>query len=174
MNKVDLDNLKVYQQADPEGMLARIKELPMQCRQAWQAAMSFKLPSDYAAIDKVVILGMGGSAIGGDLVKSLVMSEAKIPVIIHRDYGLPAFVDEKTLLIASSYSGNTEETLSGFEPALKTKAKKLAMTTGGKLQQMAEANNIPVFKIEYKAQPRAALGFSFIPTLGVMQKLGYC
>jgi glucose/mannose-6-phosphate isomerase len=158
---------------DPEGMLARIKELPMQCRQAWQAALSFKLPADYAAIDKVVILGMGGSAIGGDLVKSMVQSEARIPVIVHRDYGLPAFVDDKTLLIASSYSGNTEETLSGFEPALKTKAKKLAMTTGGKLQQMAEANNIPVFKIEYKAQPRAALGFSFIPTLGVLQKLGF-
>jgi glucose/mannose-6-phosphate isomerase len=106
-------------------------------------------------------------------VKSLVQSEAKIPVIVHRDYGLPAFVDDKTLLIASSYSGNTEETLSGFEPALKTKAKKIAMTTGGKLQQMAEAHNIPVFKIEYIAQPRAALGFSFIPTLGVMQKLGF-
>jgi glucose/mannose-6-phosphate isomerase len=154
-------------------MLARIKELPMQCRQAWQSAMNFNLPKDYADVNKVVILGMGGSAIGGDLVKSLVMSEAKIPVIVHRDYGLPAFVDEKTLLIASSYSGNTEETLSGFEPALKTKAKKIAMTTGGKLQQMAEVNNIPVFKIEYKAQPRAALGFSFIPTLGVMQKLGF-
>jgi glucose/mannose-6-phosphate isomerase len=173
MAAVNLNDPKVYQKLDPEGMLGRIKELPMQCRQAWQAAMSFNLPSDYADIDKVVILGMGGSAIGGDLVKSLVQAEAKIPVIIHRDYGLPAFVDDKTLLIASSYSGNTEETLSGFEPALKTKAKKIAMTTGGRLQQLAEANNIPVFKIEYKAQPRAALGFSFIPTLGVMQKLGF-
>src|SRR4030042_5020922 len=75
--------------------------------------------------------------------------------------------------MSPSYSGNTEETLSGFEPALKTGAKKLVMTTGGKLQQMAEASKIPVFKIEYKAQPRAALGFSFIPTLGVLQKLGF-
>jgi glucose/mannose-6-phosphate isomerase len=167
------DEQKIYPKIDPDDMLARIKELPMQCRLAWESAMDFKLPKDYADIDKVVILGMGGSAIGGDLIKSLVISEAKIPVIVHRDYGLPAFVDEKTLLIASSYSGNTEETLSGFEPALKTKAKKIAMTTGGKLQQMAEANNIPVFKIEYKAQPRAALGFSFIPALGVLQKLGF-
>ena len=173
MNKINLDDVKIYQQNDPEGMLARIKELPMQCRQAWQAAMNFKLPADYAGVDKVIILGMGGSAIGGDLVRSLVQSEAKIPVIVHRDYGLPAFVDDKTLVIASSYSGNTEETLSGFEPALKTKAKKLAMTTGGKVQELAEANNIPVFKIEYKAQPRAALGFSFLPTLGVLQKLGF-
>ncbi len=173
MNDINLDDVTLYKKNDPEGMLERIKELPFQCRQAWQAAMSFELPADYADINKVIILGMGGSAIGGDLVRSLVQPETKIPVIIHRDYGLPAFVDEKTLLIVSSYSGNTEETLSGFEPALKTGAKKLAITTGGKLQQMAESNNVPVFKIEYKAQPRAALGFSFLPTLGVLQKLGF-
>lgn len=173
MVNINLDDLTIFQKMDPDGMLARLKELPMQCRQAWQAVMSFELPADYKDVDKVVILGMGGSAIGGDLVKSLVQYEAKIPVIVHRDYGLPAFVDDRTLLIASSYSGNTEETLSGFEPALKTKVKKLAMTTGGKLQKMAEANNIPVFKIEYQAQPRAALGFSFLPTLGVLQKLGF-
>ena len=173
MNNVNLDDTKIYQKNDPEGMLARIKELPMQCGQAWQAAMSFGLPADYRDVDKVVILGMGGSAIGGDLVRSLVQTESRVPVIVYRDYGLPAFVNDRTLLIASSYSGNTEETLSGFEPALKTGAKKLVMTTGGKLQKMAEAKNIPVFKIEYKAQPRAALGFSFLPTLGVLQKLGF-
>jgi glucose/mannose-6-phosphate isomerase len=173
MKDINLDDSKIYQRQDPDGMLARIKELPMQCRQSWQAAMDFNLPADFAGVNKVVVLGMGGSAIGGDLVRSLVQSESKIPVIVHRDYGLPAFVDEKTLVIASSYSGNTEETLSGFEPALKTRAKKLAMTTGGKLQELAKANNVPVFKIEYKAQPRAALGFSFLPTLGVLQKLGF-
>jgi glucose/mannose-6-phosphate isomerase len=173
MRTVNLNDLKTYQKYDPDGMLARIKELPMQCRQAWDAAMQFKLPADYQDVTKVVVLGMGGSAIGGDLVRSLVQAEAKIPVIVHRDYGLPAFVDDKTLLIASSYSGNTEETLSGFEPALQTGAKKLAMTTGGKIQEMAETNSVPVFKIEYKAQPRAALGFSFVPTLGVLQKLGF-
>ena len=172
MDNINLDDPEVYRKNDPDGMLARIKELPWQCRQAFQAAMDFELPVDYADVNKVVILGMGGSAIGGDLVRSLALSEAGIPVIVHRDYGLPAFVDDRTLLIASSYSGNTEETLSAFEPSLKTGAKKLAMTTGGKLREIAEANNIPVFIIEYKAQPRAALGFSFIPTLGVMQKLG--
>jgi glucose/mannose-6-phosphate isomerase len=172
MNDINLDDIEIYRKNDPDGMLARIKELPMQCRQAYQAAMDFSLPAEYADVNKVVILGMGGSAIGGDLIRSLVQFEAKIPVIIHRDYGLPAFVDDRTLLIASSYSGNTEETLSGFEPSLKTGARKLAMTTGGKLKEIAEANNVPVFTIEYKAQPRAALGFSFIPALGVLQKLG--
>ena len=173
MVAVNLDDIKIYSRNDPEGMLARIKELPVQCKQAWQAVMDFNLPADYRKIDKVVVLGMGGSAIGGDLVRTLLQDESKIPVIVYRDYGLPAFVDERTLLIASSYSGNTEETLSGFEPALKTGAKKLVMTTGGKLGQIAEKYRMPVFKIEYTAQPRAALGFSFIPTLGVMQKLGF-
>ncbi|HTY82087.1 MAG TPA: bifunctional phosphoglucose/phosphomannose isomerase [Dehalococcoidales bacterium] len=168
----NLDDVKNYQKLDPQNMLARIKELPMQCKEAWRDAMEFKLPRDYTEVDKVVILGMGGSAIGGDLIRSLATYEMKIPVIIHRDYGLPAYVDRKTLLIASSYSGNTEETLSGFEPAMATGAKIVAMTTGGKLQEMAESHNLPVFKIEYKAQPRAALGFSFIPALGVLQKLG--
>jgi len=171
--KPNLDDVRVIAGTDPDGMLARIKELPAQFKQAWQAVGNFKLPADYRNINKVVVLGMGGSAIGGDLVRTLVQQEIKIPIIIHRDYGLPAFVDENTLLIASSYSGNTEETLSGFEPALKTPAKKLAMTTGGKLLQLAEKHNVPVFKIEYRAQPRAALGFSFIPTLGVMQTLGF-
>jgi glucose/mannose-6-phosphate isomerase len=173
MSTINLDDAKIYKQNDPDGMLARIKEMPWQCQQAWQAAMSFNLPPDYSDIDKVIILGMGGSAIGGDLVRSLAESEAKIPIIVQRDYGLPAFVDGRTLVIASSYSGNTEETLSAFERALKTGSKKLSITTGGKLQSMAEDNNIPVFKIEYKAQPRAALGFSFLPTLGVLQRLGF-
>ena len=173
MKNINLDDPAIFKQYDPEDMLARIKEMPWQCRQAWQDAMSFNLPADYAEVDKVIILGMGGSAIGGDLVRSLAESESKAPVLIQRDYNLPAFVDDRTLVIASSYSGNTEETLSAFEPALKTGAKKLAMTTGGKLQAIAEKNNIPVFKINYKAQPRAALGFSFLPTLGVLQKLGF-
>jgi glucose/mannose-6-phosphate isomerase len=173
MRPIDLDDLGVYRQLDPAGMIARIKELPVQCRQAWQEAQGFDLPADYRRVDKVVILGMGGSAIGGDLVRSLAEAESKVPVFVQRDYSLPAFVDAKTLVIASSYSGNTEETLSAFELALKTKAKKLVITTGGKLKALAEAQDIPVFQINYKAQPRAALGFSFLPTLCFLQKLGF-
>ena len=172
MNNPNLDDPEVYRKNDPEGMLARIKELPWQCREAYRAALHFGLPADYSDIDRVVIVGMGGSAIGGDLIRSLAQSESRVPVIIHRDYGMPAFVDDWTLLIASSYSGNTEEVLSAFEPALKTGARKLVMTTGGKLQEMAESGNVPVFSIEYKAQPRAALGFSIMPVLAVLQNLG--
>ncbi len=170
---INLDETQLYPQYDPDGMLARIHEMPWQCRQAWQTALDFPLPADYSQIDKVVILGMGGSAIGGDLVRSLVTAEARLPVIIHRDYGLPAFVDEKTLVIASSYSGNTEETLSAFEQALNLSCPKLAITTGGRLREMAELKNVPVTVFDYKAQPRAALGFSFLPVLGFLQRLGF-
>jgi glucose/mannose-6-phosphate isomerase len=173
MARVNLDDLKVYKKCDPKGMIERIKDLPAQCKKAWQAAMEFELPAHYANVDKVVIMGMGGSAIGGDLVRSLAEVEARIPVIVHRDYGLPAYVDARTLLIASSYSGNTEETLSAFEAALGAGYKKMAMTTGGRLGELAKENNIPVFKIDYDAQPRAALGYSFFPAVCFMQKLGF-
>jgi len=99
--------------------------------------MEFDLPPDYSEINKVVILGMGGSAIGGDLVSSLAVSEAKLPIIIHRDYNLPAFVDARTLVIASSYSGNTEETLSSFDQALRTDSKKLVVLSGNPAKQLA-------------------------------------
>jgi glucose/mannose-6-phosphate isomerase len=172
MPKVNLDDPRVYKKYDPEGMRECIKELPVQCEQAWQAAMDFNLPPHYANVDKVVILGMGGSAIGGDLLRTLVQPELKIPLIVHRDYGLPAFVDARALVIASSYSGNTAETLSAFETALASGYKKLVITTGGKLKELAEADKIPVFKIDYQSQPRAAIGFSFFPALCFMQKLG--
>jgi len=115
---------------------------------------------------------MGGSAIGGDLVSSLAMSEAKLPILVCRDYNLPAFVDAQALVIASSYSGMTEETLSAFQQALETESKKLAITTGGRLKTMTEERNVPVFSFDYKAQPRAALAFSFLPILGFLYRLG--
>ncbi len=115
---------------------------------------------------------MGGSAIGGDLVRSLFSSKKKPIIFVNRDYDLPAFVDDKTLVIASSYSGNTEETLSAFSQALKKKCKKLAMTTGGRLKELAEDARVPVFVIDYVGQPRAALGYSFMPLIAFLQKLG--
>jgi glucose/mannose-6-phosphate isomerase len=85
---------------------------------------------------------------------------------------LPPFVDRNTLLIASSYSGNTEETLSAFTASLKTPAKKLAITAGGRLKKLAEKEGIPVFVIDYRAPPRAAFPHSFVPLVGIFQKLG--
>ncbi|TET39380.1 MAG: bifunctional phosphoglucose/phosphomannose isomerase [Dehalococcoidia bacterium] len=166
----DLDDPEVYTRFDPSNMIGRIGQLPQQCSEAWQSIMDFPLPSDYSAVEKVVILGMGGSAIGGDLVSALALEEGP-PVLVHRDYDLP-FVDEGTLVIASSYSGNTEETLSSFAKALQTPAKKLAITTGGRLKTLAEERGTPVFCFQYLAEPRAAFGYIFFSLLGLFRKLG--
>jgi glucose/mannose-6-phosphate isomerase len=167
-----LDDPRTFKRYDPEGMRNHLHRLPQLCQQAWQMALSFKLPPDYADIDKVLVLGMGGSAIGGDLAASLAQAEARLPVIVCRGYELPAFTDARTLVIASSYSGNTEETLASFERALKTEAKKLAITTGGRLKAMAQERGIPVFSFDYQAQPRAALPFSLLPILCFLSRLG--
>ncbi|OGO04302.1 MAG: bifunctional phosphoglucose/phosphomannose isomerase [Chloroflexi bacterium RBG_13_54_9] len=172
MTMVNLDDPEVYRQLDPSHMLARIHELPLQCRQAWQRASELELPGDYAKVDKIVILGMGGSAIGGDFLHSLAALESGPLVFVHRDYDLPPFVDGDTLLIASSYSGNTEETLSAFGQALESPAKKLAITTGGELKTIAEERKIPLLTIEYVSPPRAALVYSFVSLLGICQQLG--
>ena len=167
-----MDSPQVYQQFDPEGMLLCLHEMPQLCQQAWQMAMKFDLPQDYSKVNKVVILGVGGSAIGGDLVASLAVSEARLPILVNRSYDLPAFVDGETLVIASSYSGMTEETLSSFEQAMATDSKKLAITTGGRLKSLAEEKDVPVFSFDYRAQPRAALSYSLLPALCFLQRLG--
>jgi len=153
-------------------MLAHLHAFPDQCRKAWQNVQAFQLPRGYSDISNVVILGMGGSAIGGDIAQRLALLESALPTWVHRDYGLPAFVGNDSLVIASSYSGNTEETLSAFSESLKTQARKVVITSGGRLKELAEANGVPVFLVDYRAPPRAAFPHNFIPLVGILQKLG--
>jgi glucose/mannose-6-phosphate isomerase len=169
---VDLDNASVYRQFDSSGMLNHLHGFPEQCEEAWEKVLKFDLPREYTEISNVVILGMGGSAIGGDIARRLALAESKLPVWVHRDYGLPPFVDGSTLVIASSYSGNTEETLSAFTESLRSRAKKLVITSGGKLKHLAESDGIPTFVVDYQAPPRAAFPHNFVPLVGIFQKLG--
>ena len=168
---INLDELQTYRQYDPGDMLLHIRNFPNLSEQAWKVARGFHLADEYRKIKKIVILGMGGSAIGGDLIGGLAVNEASVTVAVCRDYNLPHYVDAETLVIASSYSGMTEETLSAFTQACKTPAKKLAITTGGKLKTLCESLNIPVFTFDYKSSPRAALPFSFFLLLGLLQNL---
>ena len=170
---LNLDDQAVYAALDKSGMGSQIRGLPEQCRQAWDKASLLKLPADYSQVDKVVILGLGGSAIGGDLLRGLTASLSRPLVMVQREYNLPAWVDEKTLVIAASYSGNTEETLSGFTQALKNNCKRLVISTGGQLTELARQNGVPVFVIEHVSPPRAALGYSLLPLLAIMQNLGF-
>src|SRR5439155_21154415 len=124
---------------DPGGMLQAVYKLPEQSREAWEAARAFELLWKEAP-RQIVILGVGGSAIAGDYFRALLSLESPVPVFNVRVYELPSFVDEETLVIASSFSGETEETLSAFEQALATPTRKLAITTGGRLLTTARAN----------------------------------
>ena len=108
-----------------------------------------ELLGEYREVNRVVVLGMGGSAIGGDYLQVLLSQKIPVPVVNHRDCDLPPHVDERTLLIASSYSGDREETLSAFEAGLRTGAKKVVITTGGRLFATAQANGVPSFTFRY-------------------------
>jgi len=167
-----LDESPLYKQLDSSGMLQHLHRFPEQCRRAWDNSAGLRLPPEYASISKVVISGMGGSAIGGEFIRRLAVLDNSVPVAVHRDYGLPPFVDRNTLLIFSSYSGNTEETLSCFTESLNTEAKRLAITTGGKLKELAQEEGFPVLGIDYASPPRAAFPHSFVSLLGVFNALG--
>lgn len=109
----------------------------------------------------IVIAGLGGSGIGGRLVKSFFYNQLPVPVEVVSDYTLPAFVSQNTLLILSSYSGNTEETLSIFNQGKELGCTMIAITAGGQLMQLAQQNNVKIYTIEGGFQPRMALGYSF-------------
>lgn len=167
-----IETVERIRAADPDDMLGRIKELGKQVKDAWKIATSASLPPTHSDVRNIVVAGMGGSAIGGDLAAALLADELKVPMTVHRDYGLPAYVGRDSLVIASSYSGNTEETLSAFEDARKRGAKVLALTTGGTLAEQARASNYPVVTFSYKARPRATLGYSLGLVLGSLSRLG--
>ena len=149
---------------DNSNMLKAIEDFPQQCSTALELPKGMSVSGK---VDKIVVAGMGGSAVGGDLLKAY-MHSSKIPVFVVRDYKVPNFVDESTLVFAVSYSGNTEETLSAFEEAAKKKAKIVAVTSGGELAKRAKK----AIMIPGGLQPRAALGYLFFPVLGVLANSG--
>lgn len=119
----------------------------------------------------IIIAGLGGSGIGGQIVKAYFLNDMPVPVNCVADYNLPAYANEKTLVIAASYSGNTEETISVFNDAKARGCKILALTTGGKLEELASANNVHTLKVEAGFQPRMALGFSLTYLVMLMGEL---
>ncbi|HEX7541669.1 MAG TPA: bifunctional phosphoglucose/phosphomannose isomerase [Anaerolineales bacterium] len=172
---MNLDNLSAIKQLDPQNMLGEIDNLPAQLEKAWELGQTQPCeglkPSQ--GFSRVLISGMGGSAIGADLLAASIASSCPVPVIVQRDYGLPAWAHgPETLVIASSHSGNTEETLEAFNAALQNKCTLMAVATGGMLAECAAQANIPLWKFEHPGQPRAAAGFSFGLLLAVFTRLG--
>ena len=122
--------------------------------------------------DNVLICGMGGSGIAGSVVKNLVHDELKIPFVICKDYHIPAFVNEKTLVIVSSNSGNTEETLSAFKQAFEKNAEIAVITSGGSLLEFAKDKNSNYLVLPFGYSPRATFNFSVICVMAILEKYG--
>jgi len=172
MERINLDDVSALQELDGKGMLGHVGALARQCRDAWETVRELELPAHHMETNKVIVTGMGGSAIGGDLAAAVVEPHSSLPIQVLRGYGLPAYADRHTLVIASSYSGNTEETLSSFRAAHERGCALVAITTGGELARLAEKWQVPFITFTYKSQPRAALGYSLMSLLGMLRARG--
>jgi glucose/mannose-6-phosphate isomerase len=152
----------------------RIREFPQQVLRAWQIAQDAPLPDAYRQVRRIVVVGLGGSAIGGELLAGLMARDGQVPVEVVRHYELPSYVrGAETLVVGSSKSGNTEETLAAFEQARARGTRLLAMTTGGQIAKIAADAGAPVWRFSFDHQPRAALGYSFTLLLGLACRLGF-
>jgi len=171
-----LDNLPQIKKLDQQNVYGSIENLAKQCSHAWEDCKNIKVSDDYQNINKIVMTGMGGSGLGARVIESVFGLELKMPLIRINDYDLPDWVDNKTLVICSSYSGTTEEIVSTAKQAEAKKTKWMTICAGGKLLEMAQKNKVPAYKIDpiYNPsnQPRMAIGYSIIGQLALVSKTG--
>ncbi len=142
-----------------------------------QFETSFSILNETCKISKrkirsIVVTGLGGSAIGGDLLRTYLSGECSVPILVNRNYTLPAFVDASTLVIVSSYSGNTEETISAYHEAIERKAQIFSITSGGTVEALALKHKHYMVKIPADAPPRTAIGYLLVPMLQTLAKFG--
>ncbi len=169
----DLDDRSFISGRDPDGMLDTLAGLPGQCEKALTICQDAALPRLPGELRQVVMAGMGGSAIGGDLLRVVVAGQARIPFAVCRDYLLPAYVDRHTLVFLTSYSGNTEETLSDYRLAGERGAERIAVTTGGRLAELASSDGVPVVRVPPQGlPPRSTIGYLFLVPLVILERLG--
>jgi glucose/mannose-6-phosphate isomerase len=169
---VTLDDPATLRRIDPEDMLGKVAELPRQLAQARRVAAAVEPNARLSDVDAVIVLAMGGSAIGAELVAAAAGERLRVPLIVHRDYGLPAGAAERTLIVAASHSGETAETLSGFAQARQRGLPMAVITTGGRLATMAEDAGLPLLRYQLGGQPRAAIGFGVGLVHELLSRLG--
>jgi glucose/mannose-6-phosphate isomerase len=173
MSSLSLDDPAGFSSLDPEDMYRRVEQLPEQMEDAWRLAGEVELPDSFSGVSSIVVAGMGGSAIGGSLVEAYGAEEIPVPFSVWRGYGMPAYAGEDTLVIAVSYSGNTEETLSGLIEARERGCKLMAISTDGQVAEFANTWQIPLMTFQYEAQPRATLGYLFTPLVRIFERLRF-
>jgi glucose/mannose-6-phosphate isomerase len=169
-----LDDLESIKTLDSDDVLGTVGRFSKQIEQAWNEAKKIEIPRTFRDIHQVVFAGMGGSALGPHLIASLYQSGVNRPLIVIRGYHLPPYVNKKSLVVLCSYSGTTEETLSCAQDALKAGARLIAVTSGGKLAELARGHNFPLyqFKPTYNTSaPRYGSGYMTIGPLAMLARL---
>ncbi|MBN3038946.1 MAG: bifunctional phosphoglucose/phosphomannose isomerase [Candidatus Omnitrophica bacterium] len=163
----NLDDIKTIEKFDSARMRDIIKGFAGQCSEAFQLGRRLTLPGELRDFKNIVFCGMGGSAIGAEVVSGYLRREIDKPICVNREYTLPAFADQNSLVILNSYSGDTEEILSVYRQAQNKKTKTIIVTSGGQLADLAKKNKDACVLIPKGLPPRTALGFLFFPLLAV-------
>ena len=166
-----LDDLETITNIDKSNMLDTVASFPEQIKETIEIINSSALPG-FFKIDNIVISGMGGSAISGEIIKTLLRDKISIPIYVNKEYNLPKWTNKNTLVLSQSYSGNTEETLSTFKHASQKKCKIIGISSGGKLKEFCEKRNVPFIKIPDGYQPRAATAYLLFSSLLALKKVG--
>jgi glucose/mannose-6-phosphate isomerase len=171
-----LDSRDQIAALDTQNGLGSIEMLGSQVQQIWKDAQALHFDDSYRQVKNVVVAGMGGSILGTHVIQTVFKEELAIPVLIVPDYELPKFVNQDTLVITSSYSGTTEETLAAAEDAKKKGAKIAGITSGSKLAEFLRANNYPalIFDTAFNPcnSPRMALGYSIFGQIALFAQAG--
>ena len=164
-------NISTIERYDTRQMRDLLVNFPEQIKDAVRIGSAAAVPWKAGRFTDVTVTGLGGSAIGGDLLRSYLAGELDIPFTVNRHYFLPEFVGRSSLVIVSSYSGNTEETVSAHGDAAKRGASVLCITSNGETQRLAKKFRQPVIIIPKGYPPRAALGYSFFTVLAAMVRM---
>jgi glucose/mannose-6-phosphate isomerase len=162
-----LDHPEFFERIDARSMRHLLSGFPRQLRDGLELVQGLEIPRSLT-VQHVLVLGMGGSAIGGDVARAALSDLLRVPLLVNRDCRVPAFVGSQTLAIASSYSGNTEETLAACEAAQQAGAWVACLTSGGRLARLAGRDGLPVMRMPGGLPPRAALGYSTAMILGLL------
>lgn len=171
--RVDLDDLDALERIDSENVLGAVERFPEQCREAWGIGIRASGLPDPFGIDAVLVLGMGGSGVSGDVVQVVLDEELGIPVSVLKSYGpLPGWTGPTTLVLAVSYSGSTEETIAAAGDAIAAGARVVTVSSGGPLADLAHQHDLAHVEIPSGLQPRASLGYLALPLLAVLQRMG--